>query len=149
MEMQGCQRITASREAVWAALNDPEILRACIPGCQSLEMIDDATMKATVKLKVGVVSASFNGEVTLKDIDAPNGYRIEGEGKGGVAGFASGGADVRLVAIDETTTELHYDCQARVGGKIAQMGSRLIDSTARKLAGQFFTNFNEKVSQTA
>ena len=85
MEMQGSERITASRETVWAALNDPEILRTCIPGCQSLEKTDNTTMKATVKLKVGVVSASFNGEVTLKDIDAPNGYRIEGEGKGGVA----------------------------------------------------------------
>ncbi|MBW3097250.1 SRPBCC family protein [Pseudohoeflea coraliihabitans] len=149
MDLKGTEQIAASKDAVWAALNDPNVLKDCIPGCQSLEKIDEQSMKATVKLKIGVVSARFNGAVSLKNIDPPNAYRIEGEGKGGVAGFASGGADVVLTAIDASTTELHYDCQARVGGKIAQMGSRLIDSTARKLAAQFFTRFNEIVSETA
>lgn len=146
MDLQGTERIAASKQAVWDALNDPDILRECIPGCQSLEMVDDRAMHATVKLKIGIVSATFKGEVTLSDLDPPNGYRIEGEGKGGVAGFASGGANVALTEVDPHTTDLRYECHARVGGKIAQMGARLIDSTARKLAGQFFSRLNEVVS---
>lgn len=147
MEMNGSERIAASKEAVWAALNDPAILQQCIPGCQKLEKNSDNEMTATVTLKVGPVKASFNGKVTLSDIDAPNSYRINGEGTGGVAGFAKGGANVRLEQ-DADVTVLHYDVDAQVGGKIAQLGSRLIDSTAKKLAGEFFTKFGSVVTGT-
>lgn len=145
MEMNGSERIAASKEAVWAALNDPAILQQCIPGCQKLDKTSDNEMTATVTLKVGPVKASFNGKVTLSDIDAPNSYRITGEGAGGVAGFAKGGANVRLEQ-DADITVLHYDVDAQVGGKIAQLGSRLIDSTAKKLAGEFFTKFGSVVT---
>lgn len=148
MEMNGSERIAASKEVVWAALNDPAILQQCIPGCQKLEKASDSEMTATVTLKVGPVKASFNGKVTLSDIDAPNSYRITGEGAGGVAGFAKGGANVRLEQ-DADITVLHYDVDAQVGGKIAQLGSRLIDSTAKKLAGEFFTKFGNVVTGTA
>ncbi|MDA4846330.1 SRPBCC family protein [Hoeflea poritis] len=144
MEMQGEERIAASREAVWAALNDPEILKQCIPGCQSLEMTGENEMSAAVKLKVGPVSATFKGSVTLENIRPPEGYTITGEGKGGIAGFAKGGADVAL-REDGAETVLTYDVKAQVGGKLAQLGSRLIDSTSKKLAGQFFASFGEIV----
>ena len=144
MEMQGEERIAASREAVWAALNDPEILKQCIPGCQSLEMTGDNEMSAAVKLKVGPVSATFKGSVTLENMRPPEGYTITGEGKGGIAGFAKGGADVAL-REDGADTVLTYDVKAQVGGKLAQLGSRLIDSTSKKLAGQFFASFGEIV----
>jgi len=147
MEMNGSERIAASKETVWAALNDPAILQQCIPGCQKLEKASDSEMTATVTLKVGPVKASFNGKVMLSDIDAPNSYRITGEGTGGVAGFAKGGANVRLEQ-DADITVLHYDVDAQVGGKIAQLGSRLIDSTAKKLAGEFFAKFGEVVIET-
>ena len=143
MKMSGEERIPAPREAVWAALNDPDVLRACIPGCQSLEKTGENELKATVGIKMGPVKASFDGEVELLNIDAPVSYTIRGEGKGGVAGHASGGADVRL-AEEGGETLLSYDVDAKVGGKIAQLGSRLIDSTAKKLAGQFFTNLRER-----
>ncbi|MEM9106387.1 MAG: carbon monoxide dehydrogenase subunit G [Pseudomonadota bacterium] len=146
MEMNGEERIAASRDAVWAALNDPEVLQQCIPGCQSLEMTSDNEMAATVKLKIGPVSAKFKGEVTLENINAPESYTITGEGKGGIAGFAKGGADVTL-REDGTDTILTYDVKAQVGGKLAQLGSRLIDSTSKKLAGQFFEKFGEVVAQ--
>ncbi len=145
MEMNGEYRIPASRETVWQALNDPDVLRACIPGCRELERTSDTSFAATVKAKVGPVSATFTGEVQLEDIDPPAGYRIQGEGKGGVAGFAKGGATVRL-AEDGGETVLTYDADAKVGGKLAQIGSRLIAGTARKLADQFFGNFAEHVS---
>jgi carbon monoxide dehydrogenase subunit G len=144
MDMTGEERIEASRETVWAALNDPEVLRTCIPGCESLEKLSDTEMTAKVKLKVGPVSATFSGKVTLSDIDAPNGYKIAGEGSGGVAGHAKGSALVRLVA-DGTGTILKYEVKADVGGKLAQLGGRLIDATARKLAGEFFGKFGEVV----
>lgn len=149
MQMNDSQRIPASQDKVWAALNDPEVLKACIPGCQSLDMTAPNEMTATVVLKVGPVKAGFGGKVTLSEIDAPNGYRISGEGSGGVAGFAKGGAVVRLEAESDDVTILHYTVDAQVGGKIAQLGGRLIDSTAKKLAGQFFESFAEKVSGTA
>lgn len=141
MKMDGTERIPAPREAVWAALNDPAVLEACIPGCQSLEKVDDTHLKATVQVKMGPVKANFDGEVELANIDAPVSYTIRGEGKGGVAGHASGGADVSLMEVEGgAETELSYDVDAKVGGKIAQLGSRLVDSTARKLAKQFFGN---------
>ncbi|HUN10716.1 MAG TPA: carbon monoxide dehydrogenase subunit G [Rhabdaerophilum sp.] len=145
MDMQDSQRIEAPRETVWAALNDPEVLKACIPGCESVEKIGDNELAAKVTLKIGPVKASFAGKVTFSNIDPPNGYTISGEGQGGVAGHARGGADVRLEADGEATI-LHYTVKAEVGGKIAQLGSRLIDSTAKKLAGEFFEKFAEVVA---
>ena len=142
MKMDGTERIPAPRDAVWAALNDPRVLEKCIPGCQSLEKVDDTHLKATVQVKMGPVKASFDGEVELQNINAPISYTIRGEGKGGVAGHASGGADVSLMEAGDET-ELSYDVDAKVGGKIAQVGSRLVDSTARKLAKQFFGNLRE------
>ena len=144
MEMNGEERISASREVVWAALNDPDVLRQCIPGCQSLEMTSDSEMAATVKLRIGPVSATFKGSVTLQNINPPESYTIAGEGKGGIAGFAKGGADV-VLREDGADTILTYDVKAQVGGKMAQLGSRLIDSTSKKLAGQFFEKFGEVV----
>lgn len=146
MEMHGKETIPASRQRVWEALNDPEILKQCIPGCQSLEKISDNEMTARVKLKIGPVSATFDGEVKLENINAPESYTISGEGMGGIAGFAKGGADVQL-AGQNGETDLTYDVKAQVGGKIAQLGSRLIDSTAKKLAGQFFSNFSRILSE--
>ncbi len=141
MQMIDTQRVPAPPEKVWAALNDPEILRQCIPGCQSLEMTSPTDMTATVVVKLGPVKASFAGKVTLSDIDAPHGYRISGEGSGGVAGFAKGGATVKLEPDGADATNLNYAVDAQIGGKLAQLGSRLIDSTAKKLAGEFFENF--------
>jgi carbon monoxide dehydrogenase subunit G len=148
MEMSGENRIPASREKVWAALNDPEVLKASIPGCQSLEKTSDTEMTATVQAKVGPVKATFNGHVTLSNIDPPNGYTITGEGKGGVAGFAKGGADVKL-APDGDGTLLSYKVNAQVGGKLAQIGGRLIDATAKQMADQFFTAFAANVAGPA
>lgn len=144
MEMNGSHIIPASRETVWEALNNPDVLRACIPGCEELEMSSPTEMSATVVTKIGPVKAKFKGDVTLENLNPPNSYTISGEGKGGIAGFAKGGADVTLTEVPEGT-QLDYNVDAKVGGKIAQLGSRLIDSTARKLADQFFTNFSEKV----
>jgi len=146
--MTGEQRIEASRDKVWAALNDPEALKASIPGCQSIEKLSDTELKATVTLKIGPVKASFAGKVTLSDLDPPKSYTISGEGAGGVAGFAKGGAKVRLEE-DGAATILHYDVQAQVGGKIAQLGARLIDGTAKKLAGEFFTSFSKQFAPEA
>ena len=140
MEIKGEYKIAAPREKVFAALNDPAILQACIPGCESLEKTSDTEMKAKVRLRIGPVSASFTGKVTLSDIDPPNGYKISGEGQGGVAGFAKGGAVVTL-REDGGATVLDYNVDAQVGGKIAQVGARLIDGTARKLADEFFGKF--------
>ena len=148
MDMTGEERIAASREAVWAALNDVAILKQCIPGCESLEKTSDTDMAAKVKLQVGPVRAAFTGKVKLSDLDPPNGYRISGEGQGGVAGYAKGGAVVRLVQ-DGAGTLLKYEAKADVGGKLAQLGGRLIDSTARKLAGEFFQNFGAIVGSPA
>ena len=140
MDLSGEYRIPAPRERVWEMLNDPDVLRACIPGCEELEQTAENAFSARVTTKVGPVKATFNGAVTLENINPPEGYTIAGEGKGGVAGFASGGADVHL-AEDGAETILTYTANAKVGGKLAQLGSRLIDSTARKLADQFFTKF--------
>ena len=140
MDMTGEFRIPASRETVWDALNDPEVLKASIPGCQKLEKVSDEELTATVKSKVGPVSATFTGKVTLSDVNPPAGYKISGEGQGGVAGFAKGGAEVTLEE-EGSETILRYSANAQVGGKLAQIGSRLIDSTAKKMANEFFTNF--------
>ena len=140
MEMSGEHQIPANRTEVWKALNDPIILQASIPGCTELEAIDSQHLKATVALKIGPVSAKFKGEVELSDIIEPESYRISGEGKGGVAGFAKGGANVTLEENDDGTL-LKYNVDAKIGGKLAQLGSRLIDSTSKKLAGKYFDNF--------
>ena len=140
MEIKGEYRIAAPREKVFAALNDQAVLQACIPGCESLEKTSDTEMKAKVRMRIGPVSASFSGKVTLSDIDPPNGYRISGEGQGGAAGFAKGGAVVTL-REDAGDTVLNYNVDAQVGGKIAQVGARLIDGTAKKLADEFFGKF--------
>jgi len=144
--IEGEERIAAPVDKVWAALNDPDVLKVCIPGCQSLEMKSPTEMAATVVLKIGPIKATFNGEVTLKNLAPPHSYTIQGEGKGGIAGFAKGGADVTLTE-DGDGTMLKYAAKADVGGKIAQLGSRLITSTSKKLAGQFFSTFGEKVGR--
>ncbi len=149
MEMSGEHTIPAPRQAVWDALNDPEVLKACIPGCEELEKTSDTEMSATVTAKVGPVKAKFNGSVTLSEIDAPNGYRISGEGKGGAAGFAKGGAQVALTDSDDGGTVLQYTVDATVGGKLAQIGSRLIDASAKKLSGEFFDAFAAHVAVEA
>jgi uncharacterized protein len=149
MQMSDSQRIDAPKEKVWAALNDSDVLRKCIPGCQSLEMSSPTEMTATVVFKVGPVKATFGGKVTLSDLDPPNSYRISGEGSGGVAGFAKGGASVRLESESPEVTILHYEVDAQIGGKLAQLGGRLIDSTAKKLAGEFFAAFGAEVGGTA
>lgn len=145
MDMTGEYRIPAPRQKVWEALNDPEILAKCIPGCQELNKDSETELSATVKTKVGPVSATFKGKVTLSDINPPEGYTITGEGTGGAAGFAKGGAEVSLKEDGPDATVLSYTAKAQVGGKLAQIGSRLIDSTSKKMAGQFFDKFAEEV----
>ena len=144
MKMNGEFRVPTDRETVWRALNDPEVLKECLPGCQEIEKTSDTEMSATLAIKVGPVKATFKGGVTFSDIDPPNGYTLSGQGQGGTAGFASGEAKVRLVE-ENGATVLQYECDAKVGGKLAQIGSRLIDSTAKKLAKQFFDSLAEKL----
>ena len=145
MDMTGERRIEAPRQTVWQALNDPAVLKASIPGCESLEKLSDTEMKATAAVKIGPISARFNGAVHLSDLDPPNGYTISGEGQGGVAGFAKGGAKVRLEDAG-TGTLLHYEVHAQVGGKIAQLGARLIDASAKQMADAFFDRFSAEVA---
>jgi carbon monoxide dehydrogenase subunit G len=145
MEMTGERRIPAPRQLVWERLNDPETLKLCIPGCESVEKTSDTEFTAKVVARVGPVKASFSGKVTLSDLDPPSGYTISGEGTGGVAGFAKGGAKVSLEE-DGAETVLRYEVQGQVGGKLAQIGSRLIDGTARKMAEDFFSRFVTAVS---
>ncbi len=145
MDLKGEYRLPAPRETVWAMLNDPAVLRDCIPGCQELTVTGENEMAATVVAKIGPVKATFTGQVRLENIQAPESYSIVGEGKGGIAGFASGGADVHL-ADEGAETVLTYSVDAKVGGKIAQLGGRLVDSSAKKLAGQFFDNLAARVS---
>ena len=132
--------INAPKDQVYAALNDPEVLKQCIPGCEELIQHSDTELEAKVVLKVGPVKARFGGEVTLDKSGAPDAFSLSGQGNGGAAGHAKGGADVTLTA-DGDTTILKYVAKAQIGGKIAQLGSRLIQSTANKLAGKFFTSF--------
>ncbi|HEX5319974.1 MAG TPA: carbon monoxide dehydrogenase subunit G [Stellaceae bacterium] len=140
MEMHGERRIPAPRQQVWERLNDPETLKECIPGCQEIAKLSDTEFTARVRAKVGPVSATFNGKVTLTDLDPPSGYRINGEGSGGVAGFAKGGATVSL-SEEGGETVLRYGVEAQIGGKLAQIGSRLVDGVARKYADDFFAKF--------
>ena len=148
MDMTGERRIPAPRQTVWEALNNPEVLKASIPGCTSLEKLSDTELKATAAIKIGPISAKFGGAVTLSEIDPPNGYTISGEGQGGVAGFAKGGAKVALVD-DGADTILSFNVNAQVGGKIAQLGARLIDATAKKMADAFFDEFSKQVQALA
>jgi carbon monoxide dehydrogenase subunit G len=145
MKMIGEVTLPADRQTVWGRLNNPEVLKACIPGCQSLEKTGENGFIAIVKIKVGPVSATFKGAVTLSDLDPPNSYRISGQGEGGVAGFAKGGALVTLNDTEACETKLTYDVEANVGGKLAQLGGRLIDGVAKKMADQFFANFVKAV----
>lgn len=137
--------IPASRDKVYAALNDPEVLKACIPGCETLEATSDDSFAAKVTLKVGPVKASFTGDVTLDRSGAPEKFSLTGQGSGGVAGFAKGGADVALTEEADGTL-LVYTAKAEVGGRLAQLGNRLIVSTSKKLAGKFFENFRDEVA---
>jgi uncharacterized protein len=148
MDMTGERRIPAPRERVWNALNDPAVLQAAIPGCESLEKLSDTEMKAAASVRIGPISTKFTGRVQLSDLDPPNGYRISGDGQGGVAGFAKGGATVTLEA-DGNDTVLKYVVNAQVGGKIAQLGARLIDATARQMADLFFDRFVALVTAPA
>ena len=144
MEMSGEQLIPAPQQAVWEALNDPAVLKVCVPGCESIELIGENQYQVLMVARVGPVSAKFKGKLTLSDIKPPNSYAIAFEGQGGPAGFAKGGAQVRLSAGDGKT-KLAYDVKASVGGKLAQIGSRLVDAAAKKVADDFFRNFNAKV----
>ena len=138
-------RISAPRETVYAALNDPDVLRQSIPGCEELEKVSDTELSAVVRAKVGPVRARFRGDVTLSDLNPPESYTLKGQGKGGAAGFARGEASVHLTQ-DGDATLLHYDVNATVGGKLAQLGSRLVDNSAKSLAAEFFENFRKVVS---
>jgi uncharacterized protein len=149
MEMTGEHRIPAPRERVWEALNDPETLKRAIPGCREIEKLSDTEFTAKVVAKVGPVSATFGGKINLSDLDPPRAYTISGEGSGGVAGFAKGSAKVALDEAPEAATVLRYEVQAHVGGKLAQIGSRLIDATSRKMADDFFSRFVAAVEPAA
>jgi carbon monoxide dehydrogenase subunit G len=144
MTMTGEVQLPANREAVWAKLNDPAVLKSCIPGCEQLDMLSDSEFQATATIKIGPVKARWKGKVRLSDLDRPNSYRISGEGEGGVAGFAKGNAKVAL-ADKEGGTLLTYDVEAQIGGKLAQLGQRLINSAAKKTADDFFERFRVAV----
>jgi carbon monoxide dehydrogenase subunit G len=144
MTMSGEVQLPASREEVWAKLNDPEVLKLCVPGCEQLDKVSDAEFQAVASIKVGPVKARWKGKVRLSDMDPPNSYRISGEGEGGVAGFAKGGANVSLAEKDGGTL-LSYNVEAQIGGKLAQLGQRLINSAAKKTADDFFANFAKAV----
>jgi uncharacterized protein len=149
MIMTGEITLPAARTVVWAKLNDPDVLKACIPGCEQLVMDDATHFSAVAKIKLGPVKATFRGKVELQDLDPPNSYRIAGEGDGGIAGFAKGGAKVVLSDAPEGGTLLSYDVEAQIGGKLMQLGSRLIDSVAKKYADEFFVNFSAQVANSA
>jgi uncharacterized protein len=145
MTMTGEVQLAASRETVWAKLNDPEVLKVCIPGCEQLDVLPNNEFQATATVKVGPVKARWKGKVRLSDFDPPNSYRISGEGEGGVAGFAKGGALVSLAEKDGGTL-LSYNVEAQIGGKLAQLGQRLINSAAKKTADDFFERFKGAVT---
>lgn len=145
MEMTGEQLVPLPQQETWQALNDPAVLKECVPGCESLEKVSDTQFELTMKTRIGPVSARFKGMMTLQDVEAPRGYTMVFEGQGGVAGFAKGQANVSLTPEAEGT-RLSYAVKASVGGKIAQLGARLIDGVARKLANDFFKCFNARYS---
>lgn len=147
MTMSGEIDLPATRETVWAKLNDPAVLKVCIPGCEELNMVSDTEFEAVAVNKIGPVKARFKGKVTLSDLDPPNGYKISGQGDGGVAGFAKGGAVVALAPKDGGTL-LSYTVEAQIGGKLAQLGQRLINGAAKKLADEFFAKFAEAVKSS-
>lgn len=140
MTMNGEYQLAVPRETVWAKLNDTEILKACIPGCEQFDKLSDTEFQAVSTTKIGPVKARFKGKVTLSDLDPPNGYKISGQGDGGVAGFAKGGATVKLEP-KEGGTLLSYTVEAHIGGKLAQLGQRLINGAAKKMADEFFKKF--------
>jgi carbon monoxide dehydrogenase subunit G len=144
MQLSDSRDISADRETVWAALLSPEVLKACVPGCQEMTGSPEEGFEAVVVQKVGPVKATFKGQVTISNVNKPDSLTLSGEGKGGAAGFAKGGADVRLEDIEDGT-RLHYEVEAKVGGKLAQLGSRIIDGFAKKMADQFFENFENAV----
>jgi carbon monoxide dehydrogenase subunit G len=146
--MRGEVVLPADKSVVWEKLNDAEMLKLSIPGCQTLEKTSETSFAATAKIKIGPMSTTFRGNVNLCDLDPPNGYRIEGEGQGGVAGYAKGAATVRL-AEDPAGTRLSYDVEAQIGGKLAQLGARLIDGVAKKIADEFFAKFADAVKPGA
>ena len=140
MTMSGEQQLAAPREKVWAMLNDPAVLKSCIPGCETLDVIGENEFMAVATNRIGPVKARFKGKVRLTDLDPPNGYKISGEGDGGVAGFAKGGASVNLTDKDGGTL-LSYNVEAQIGGKLAQLGQRLVNGAAKKMADDFFVRF--------
>src|SRR6267154_3357250 len=146
MTMNGQVQLAASRDVVWAKLNDPEVLKSCIPGSEQLDKISDSEFQAIATVKVGPVKARWKGKVRLSDLDPPNSYRISGEGEGGVAGFAKGGAKVSLADGNDGGTLLTYDVEAQIGGKLAQLGQRLIAGAAKKMADDFFAKFAAAVA---
>jgi carbon monoxide dehydrogenase subunit G len=146
MTMTGEVQLPAKREVVWEKLNDPEVLKACIPGCEELNKDSDTAFRAVATTKIGPVKARFKGRVQLTDLDPPNGYRISGEGDGGVAGFAKGGATVNLTDKDGGTL-LTYNVEAQIGGKLAQLGQRLVNGAAKKVADEFFRSFAGQVEK--
>lgn len=149
MEMLGNRRLGVTQQQAWEALNDPETLKKCIPGCDKFELTGDNQYSVTAAVKVGPVSAKFTGKVTLADIVPPDGYKLSFEGQGGVAGFAKGASSVTLkpVADDPGACELDYTVQAQVGGKIAQLGQRLIDGAAKSTADDFFKRFDAEMQR--
>jgi len=149
MEMSSTRIVAAPPAAVWAALNDPDVLKACIPGCETFERVSDTEWRAVVAAKVGPVSARFTGRVQLADLDPPNGYTLKFEGQGGAAGFANGEAKVGLAPADAGATALAYSARAQIGGKLAQIGSRLVDGAAAKMADDFFERFAARVAAPA
>lgn len=150
MDMSGQYRIVAPREVVWAALNDPEVLKRCIPGCKELVQTSPTELAAKVSLKIGPISANFTGEVTLQNLNPPAGYTIVGQGSGGAAGFAKGSADVALSEVEGgAETDLAYTAKADVGGKLAALGGRLIQATSKKLADEFFSAFAAELNGPA
>lgn len=148
MEMTGSQSIALPQQRVWEALNDPEVLKACIPGCDSVEKLSDTEYKLAMTAAVGPVKARFNGKLLLSDVNPPHSYTLAFEGSGGAAGFGKGSSQVKL-SPEGAGTRLDYTAKATVGGKLAQVGSRLIDGVARKMAEDFFARFNETVAPPA
>ncbi len=146
MEMSGEQLIPAPQQQTWEALNDPEFLKACVPGCESITRVNDNEYQVLMTARVGPVSAKFRGRMSLSDIKPPQSYSLAFEGQGGAAGFAKGAAQVKLSSKNENETLLAYDVKANVGGKLAQIGSRLIDAAAKKVADEFFNNFRQKMT---